>query len=79
VWYALWSPKDTPKAVSTKVNAAVVDALADATVRQRLAHLGMEIFPPDQQTPEVLSALHKAEIEWWPPTSMVNDPSRLHR
>ena len=67
VWYALWSPKDTPKAVSAKLNAAVVDALADATVRQRLADLGMEIFPPDQQTPEVLSALHKAEAEkWWP-------------
>jgi tripartite-type tricarboxylate transporter receptor subunit TctC len=67
VWYALWLPKDTPKAVSAKLNAAVVDALADATVRQRLADLGMEIFPPDQQTPEVLSALHKAEAEkWWP-------------
>ena len=67
VWYALWSPKDTPKAVSAKLNAAVVEALADATVRQRLADLGMEIFPPDQQTPEMLSALHKAEAEkWWP-------------
>ena len=67
VWYALWSPKDTPKAVSARLNAAVVDALADATVRQRLADLGMEIFPPDQQTPEVLRALHKAEAEkWWP-------------
>jgi tripartite-type tricarboxylate transporter receptor subunit TctC len=67
VWYALWSPKDTPKAISARLNAAVVDALADATVRQRLADLGMEIFPPDQQTPEVLSALHKAEAEkWWP-------------
>jgi tripartite-type tricarboxylate transporter receptor subunit TctC len=67
VWYALWSPKRTPKEVSARLNAAVVDALADATVRQRLGDLGMEIFPRDQQTPDVLRALHKAEIDkWWP-------------
>jgi tripartite-type tricarboxylate transporter receptor subunit TctC len=67
VWYALWSPKGTPKDISTKLNSAVVDALADATVRERLAALGMEIFPPDQQTPEVLRTLHRTEIDkWWP-------------
>ena len=60
--------KESAKAVSARLNAAVVDALADATVRQRLADLGMEIFPPDQQAPEVLSALHKAEAEKWGPS-----------
>jgi tripartite-type tricarboxylate transporter receptor subunit TctC len=67
VWYALWSPKGTPKDVGAKLNAALVDALADATVRERLIALGMEIFPRDQQTPEVLGTLHRAEIDkWWP-------------
>ena len=67
VWYAFWVPKGTPKDISARLNAAVVNALADATVRKRLSDLGMEIFPRDQQTPEVLSALHKAEVErWWP-------------
>ena len=67
VWYALWLPKNTPTDIRSKLNAAVVDALADATVRKRLNDLGMEIFPRDQQTPEVLRALHKAEIDkWWP-------------
>ena len=42
-------------------------ALADPGVRARLADLGQDIYPRDQQTPEVLAALQKAEIEkWWP-------------
>ena len=66
-WYAFWVPAGTPKPVVAKLNAAVVDALADATVRARLAGLGQEIFPRDRQTPEALGAFHKAEIEkWWP-------------
>jgi tripartite-type tricarboxylate transporter receptor subunit TctC len=66
-WRALFVPKGTPKDVIGKLNAAVVDALADPTVRQRLADLGQEIPPREQQTPEALGALHKAEIEkWWP-------------
>jgi hypothetical protein len=41
--------------------------LADPTVRVRLADLGQEIFPRDQQTPEALGAFQRAEIEkWWP-------------
>jgi tripartite-type tricarboxylate transporter receptor subunit TctC len=49
------------------LNAAVVEALADQTVRQRLADLGEEIPPRAQQTPEALAVYHKAEIEkWWP-------------
>ena len=67
VWYALWAPKGTPKDVIAKLNAAVTDALADPTVRHRLADLGNEIPPLDRQSPEALGAFHKAEIEkWWP-------------
>jgi tripartite-type tricarboxylate transporter receptor subunit TctC len=66
-WYGLWAPKETPKQVIAKLNAAVVDALAVQTVRQRFAEIGLEMFPRDQQTPEALGALQKAEIDkWWP-------------
>ena len=43
------------------------DALADPAVRRRIADQGMGIAPPEQQTPEGLRAIHRAEIEkWWP-------------
>jgi tripartite-type tricarboxylate transporter receptor subunit TctC len=67
IWHALWMPKGTPTDVIAKLNAAVVETLADAGVRQRLAQLGQEIPPREQQTPQVLFAYHQAEIEkWWP-------------
>ena len=39
-WNGLWAPKGTPKDVVAKLNAAVVDALGDPGVRQRLTELG---------------------------------------
>jgi tripartite-type tricarboxylate transporter receptor subunit TctC len=67
VWHGLWVPKGTPKSNIVKLNAAVVDALADSTVRQRLAQIGQDVPPPEQQTPEALRAFQRAEIEkWWP-------------
>jgi tripartite-type tricarboxylate transporter receptor subunit TctC len=66
-WHALWAPKGTPKDVIAKLNAALVGALADPAVLSRLADLGQEIFPREQQTPEALANYHKAEIDkWWP-------------
>jgi tripartite-type tricarboxylate transporter receptor subunit TctC len=72
-WHALWAPKGTPKDVIAQLNAAAVDALANANVRTRLADLAQEIFPREQQTPEALGAFHKAEIEkWWPIVKAAN-------
>jgi tripartite-type tricarboxylate transporter receptor subunit TctC len=72
-WYSLWAPKGTPKTIIAKLNAAVVDALADPAVRAQLADLGQAIPPREQQTPEALGAYHKAEIEkWWPIVKAAN-------
>jgi len=66
-WHGLWVPKGTSDQIIAKLNAAVVDALADATVRRRLTDIGQEIMPRAQQTPPALAAYHKAEAEkWWP-------------
>jgi tripartite-type tricarboxylate transporter receptor subunit TctC len=66
-WHGLWVPKGTPTEIVLKLDAAIVDALDDPTVRKRLTDIGQEIFPRDRQTPEALYAFHKAETErWWP-------------
>jgi tripartite-type tricarboxylate transporter receptor subunit TctC len=66
-WHALFAPKGTPKNVVGRLNGAIMDALADPTVRQRLIDLGLEILPRAQQTSEALGTFHKAEIaKWWP-------------
>jgi tripartite-type tricarboxylate transporter receptor subunit TctC len=67
LWHGMWAPKGTPKDAIGKLNAAVVNALADSAVQQRYAEQGQEIPSREQQTPEGFAAFHKAEIEkWWP-------------
>jgi tripartite-type tricarboxylate transporter receptor subunit TctC len=66
-WHGLWAPKGTPKDVIAKLNAAVVQTLADPLVHKRATEIGQEFWPRDKQTPEGLAAQQKAEIEkWWP-------------
>jgi tripartite-type tricarboxylate transporter receptor subunit TctC len=67
LWYGLWVPKGTPKDIVAKLNATMTQLLADPSVKQRFADLGIQITPLDQQSPEALRAFQKAEAErWWP-------------
>jgi tripartite-type tricarboxylate transporter receptor subunit TctC len=60
-------PKGTPKDIVAKISDAAIIAMADPAVRMRMTDFGLEVPPPEQQTPEALGALQKAEIEkWWP-------------
>jgi len=66
-WFGFFAPKGTPREPVARLNAAMVQALADPSVQARLAELGLDIASPELQTPEGLAAFHKAEIEkWWP-------------
>jgi tripartite-type tricarboxylate transporter receptor subunit TctC len=66
-WFGFWAPKETPKDVIAKLNAATAEALADPALQKRFSDLGLDVAPRQQQTPEGLAAFQKAEIEkWWP-------------
>ena len=66
-WHGIWAPKDTPADVVARINAAAVAAMADPATRKRIADLGMDIPPPEQQTPAAFAVFHKAEVEKWNP------------
>ena len=66
-WFGFWAPKGTPKEVVAKLNAAMVEALADPAVVARFTDLGLDVASREQQTPEGLAAFQQAEIDkWWP-------------
>jgi len=66
-WFGLFAPRGLPKDVLARLNAAMVQSLADPAVRARFADMGLDIASREQQTPEGLAAFHKAEIDrWWP-------------
>ena len=73
LWSGLWVPKDTPKDVVAKLNAAAVDALNDPAVRKQFENLGLQMPPKDKLSPEALGAWQKAEIaKWWPMIKAAN-------
>jgi tripartite-type tricarboxylate transporter receptor subunit TctC len=66
-WHAIWAPKGMPNEILAKLDAALMQSLADPQVRQHLSDIAQDIFPREQQTPEALLAYQKAEIDkWWP-------------
>lgn len=67
VWHAVWAPAKTSRDHITKLNAAIVETLADATVRARFTDLGQDIPAREEQTVQALAVYHKAEIEKWFP------------
>jgi tripartite-type tricarboxylate transporter receptor subunit TctC len=67
VWSGIWAPKGTPQEIISKLNAAIVAALASPNVQQRLADLGQDVPASDQQTPAALASFQAAEIQKWSP------------
>ena len=66
-WFGLFGPKGMPKQVVARINAAMVEALADPALKARFSDLGLDVASRELQAPEGLAAFHKAEIDkWWP-------------
>jgi tripartite-type tricarboxylate transporter receptor subunit TctC len=66
-WHGIWVPKGTLPEAIAKLNAAIVEALADPQVQQRFRDVGQEVWPKDEQNPAALSAKQKAEMARWAP------------
>jgi tripartite-type tricarboxylate transporter receptor subunit TctC len=64
-WHMLLAPAGTPRPIVERLNAALRHALADGRVRKTFDEGGMDVFPPDQQTPEAAGALLKRELKLW--------------
>jgi tripartite-type tricarboxylate transporter receptor subunit TctC len=66
-WFGFWAPKGTPKEIVGKLNAAMMQVLAEPSLKAKFAELGLDVASPQQQTPEGLAAFQRAEIDkWWP-------------
>jgi tripartite-type tricarboxylate transporter receptor subunit TctC len=67
VWSGMWVPHGTPRPIIDKLNGAVVAALAEPAVREKLASVGLDGPPAGQEAPEALGTFQKAEAaKWWP-------------
>jgi tripartite-type tricarboxylate transporter receptor subunit TctC len=60
--FAMFGPANTPRPVVERVNAALVKALNDPTVKKNLAEQGADVVAG---TPEQHDAFNKAEIAKW--------------
>jgi putative tricarboxylic transport membrane protein len=71
VWNAFFLPAHAPEPIVRKLNKAMSDMLDDASVRQRLESLGLEIEPPQNRTPQYLARFLPEEVARW--TKVVHD------
>ena len=64
-WLGAYAPKGTPKDIVDKLNAAFADRDGRSGGPQADRRQGLEIPPPEQQTPEAFAAYLKAEMDKW--------------
>jgi tripartite-type tricarboxylate transporter receptor subunit TctC len=64
-WNAIFLPKGAPEAVVKKLNAAMLQAMHDPAVKQRLEGFGAQIVSDDRATPAYLGSFVKSEIKKW--------------
>src|SRR5262249_31497177 len=62
-WNAIFLPKDTPDAIVTKLNGAMLEAMHSPLVKERLGGLGAQVVADERATPAYLGQFVKNEIE----------------
>lgn len=63
-WFGVFGPAKLPSAITEKLNGAIVAALADPTMRERLKNEGAT---PVGDTPAAFAAFVREDIERWAP------------
>ena len=67
IYYGLYAPKATPKAVIDKLASALQAALKEEAVKARLAELVTDPVPADKAQPEALRAQLKSDMDKFGP------------
>ncbi|MFN7750683.1 MAG: tripartite tricarboxylate transporter substrate-binding protein [Pseudomonadota bacterium] len=67
VWHGLYSPRNTPKAAVTRLNAALQSLVKDPAFRSRIAEFGAEPVRAELATPQGLRDHLAKEIAKWGP------------
>jgi tripartite-type tricarboxylate transporter receptor subunit TctC len=62
IWFGVFAPAGTPKAVITRLNQEIVKALSTAEMRDQLYKVGVNA---QSSTPEQLGALLRADVAKW--------------
>jgi tripartite-type tricarboxylate transporter receptor subunit TctC len=62
IWFALYAPSGTPKAIITRLNQEIVAAMAEPDMREKLARAGVN---PGSSTPQALGEYLRAEVAKW--------------
>lgn len=67
VWHGLFGPAGLDPAVVERLQAALVSALGDEAVLQRLAAISTTAVTPEEATPEALAERLSSQIDFWGP------------
>jgi tripartite-type tricarboxylate transporter receptor subunit TctC len=62
IWFGMFAPAATPKAIVTRLNQEIVKALSTAEMRDQLYKVGVNA---GSSTPEQLGKLLKADVQRW--------------
>jgi tripartite-type tricarboxylate transporter receptor subunit TctC len=72
-WQALFAPGKTPPDVIKTLNEAARNAVADPAIVNNWAAQGIDVFPPDQRSPQAAETFFKSEIARWGDVIRAND------